>query len=270
MDEATILGCFAKAKRAEVALEETAVEWRAWVESDPYPSRVESHGAEHLIYYDFSVPAPPHFAVRIGEIAHDLRSALDHLAWREALEHLGREPTRDEAKEIAFPICERRRSFERSSVREYVSTDAWAAMERHQPFRDETPKRPHALALLHWINRMDKHRFLHSNEVVIFRFNPLKYVTFGQGARLLAATPRREILGRSSGGDTHVATIVFEDGGTPDPAVSVVGTPPFSPTFGHPPSHLGGLDMGDTVGTVRAVFEDFAALVPPEERGRLL
>src|SRR5262249_9060417 len=40
----------------------------------------------------------------IGDAIHNYRSALDHLWWQLAIKKLGREPTKEEAKSIQFPI----------------------------------------------------------------------------------------------------------------------------------------------------------------------
>lgn len=42
----------------------------------------------------------------IGDILHNLRSALDCLAWQLAITHLGREPTDKEAGIIYFPLAD--------------------------------------------------------------------------------------------------------------------------------------------------------------------
>ena len=91
MDQATIEGCYANADRAEQVLKGLTEEWRVYIESNPWPSRVDDRTDPpwHCIYIDFTAPPPPRFAVIVGEIAHDLRSALDHLAWREAVERIG-------------------------------------------------------------------------------------------------------------------------------------------------------------------------------------
>jgi hypothetical protein len=72
------------------------MERSAFLESNPYPNWVDDRTEPgwHCIYFDFSPPPPPRFAVIVGEIAHDLRSALDHLAWREAVESVGLERMR--------------------------------------------------------------------------------------------------------------------------------------------------------------------------------
>jgi len=40
----------------------------------------------------------------VGDAIHNMRCALDHLWWQLAIDHLGRKPTEEEARDIMFPI----------------------------------------------------------------------------------------------------------------------------------------------------------------------
>jgi hypothetical protein len=263
VDAATIAGCRAKVDRAETAVEELASEWTAWLATDPYPSRVDvDHDmGEHRLYLDFSTPLPLSFPVRIGEIAHDLRSALDHLVWREAVEILRREPTDDEARKIAFPIWRTRVAFKKSKIQGYVSPDAWTIIESHQPYDRGKPKRSKALGLLHWINRIDKHRLLHGGTVHIGYFNTLSLVDFDSDARLIEAPVWGNVLGLPLKRETKIAWLRFDPEG-PDPNVRVKRTPSVNVSYGNAPGYLGRVEISETVRQVRRVVDDFAKLVP--------
>jgi hypothetical protein len=91
VDQVTLDGCTAKVDRAEIHVQAFTDEWRIFRESNPYPSWVEidKETGWHHVWFDFSTPAPQTLPVIVGEYAHDLRSALDHLAWREAVERIG-------------------------------------------------------------------------------------------------------------------------------------------------------------------------------------
>jgi hypothetical protein len=262
VDADTIAGCVAKVDRAEAAIEELAGEWSAWVHTNPYPSRIDidSDLGEHRLVFDFSPLLPKRFPVRIGEIAHDLRSALDHLVWREAVELLGHTPTDREAREIAFPIWRTRVRFKESKVQGYVSPDAWAIIERYQPYDRGKPERSKALGLLHWINRIDKHRLLHGGYAYLGHFNPLLLVDFNPSARLIEAPVWGNILGRPLRRETKIAWLRFDPDG-PDPDVRVKRTPPLNVSYGAAPSHLGRVGISETAEKVRKVVDDFAGLV---------
>ena len=264
MDQATIAGCRAKIDRAEAAFEEMASEWRAWVDTNPYTPRIDEDcdTGEYRLFYDFSVPTPPRFPVRIGEIAHHLRSALDHLVWREAIELLGREPTEQEAREITFPICRTRVEFKKSKVQRYVSPDAWTIIERHQPYDRGKPKRSKSLGLLHWINRVDKHRLLHGSSVSLARFLPLRLIAFDPDARLLAQFLNENTIGRPLKRETEVARYKFATDG-PQPNMRVQRTPTLSVSYGDTPRYLRRSEVTETIREIRRIANDFARLLLP-------
>lgn len=238
------------------------MQWRGWLHTNPYPAWIDEdrHTGRYRLFYDFAVPLPPEFPVRVGEIAHDLRSALDHLVWREAVERLGHEPTDDEAREIAFPLCRSRVKFKKSKVRGYVSPDAWAIIERYQPYDRGKPKRSKALALVHWINRIDKHRLLHGSTVYLQFFNPLRLIDFDPLARLIAA-PIQHPIGTRLKGKTEVACFTF-DSADLEPNVSVKGTPPLTVSYGKSPRYLRRVEITETIIEVRRAVDDFADLLP--------
>jgi hypothetical protein len=82
VDQATLDGCLAKVDRAEGLTRTPASEWNAFLDTEPWPSRIE-HDADtgwYSVYFDLTLPLPPVLGIIVGELAHDLLSALDHLA----------------------------------------------------------------------------------------------------------------------------------------------------------------------------------------------
>jgi hypothetical protein len=264
MNVETILRCRAKADRAEAAIEEMTAEWTAWLDTNPYTPRIEGDRdlGEYRLFYDFSTPIPPRFGVRIGEIAHHLRSALDHLVWCETTELLGHEPSRKEpGGNVTFPICRTRAEFKNARAKRFIRPDAWAVIERHQPYRRGKQKRSAALALLHWINRTDKHRLLHGGRVSLGSFNPLWLIHWEPSAHVVAAPRREELIGRKLTRETEVASYSSDPNG-PEANVTVRRTPPLTVAFGNAPGDLGAVEISETVRHVRLVVNDFATLVP--------
>ncbi len=206
MDWATVEGCHAKVNRAEKLLDGGAVEWRAFLNTNPWPHWIDDRTEPgwHRIYFDFSTPLPQRFAVIIGEIAHDLRSALDHLAWREAVECVGLEKAESNAPVITFPLAQRSADFKSAKALRYVGKDARTVMERHQPYKRGKGKGPKSLGLLHWFNRMDKHRTLQAAMIGAPNFFTLAHlgITFAPNARVMAVEPRIR-RGRSLEGKTR-------------------------------------------------------------------
>jgi hypothetical protein len=119
-------------------------------------------------------PLPPIFAVIVGDYIHDLRSALDHLAWRLVATFGKRKPGRH----TAFPIYTDEDDFvceiERPALKERrspllglnPSSQPWALIEGRQPYRQPDPPN-HPLELIRTFNNVDKHRTLFASYIQI-------------------------------------------------------------------------------------------------------
>ena len=262
MDQATLDGCTAKADRAEIQAQAFTDEWRIFRESNPYPSWVEvdKQTGWHRVWFDFSTPAPHSLPVIVGEYAHDLRSALDHLAWREAVERIGRDQARDKAAAIKFPIHKRNADFNSAQALKYVSNDTRALMEAHQPYKRANSN---ALLALHWFNREDKHRTVQTASVSLLQQlgMPPDFLECAPGLPILdwnmaGAVPYRRLKGK-----TNVASLRFDPAG-PDPQVRVKGTPYLHVGFRDIPRPLRGIEFEDSINAVRLVIASFAYLLP--------
>jgi hypothetical protein len=108
--------------------------------------------------------APPldDWGLVLGECAHNLRSALDNLAY--ALARLRRDPP-DNPRKIAFPICVSKAEFakRRRGNLDQMPAEAVSVIEALQPFQRDRPDvegtpESDALVLLQRLNNMDKHR----------------------------------------------------------------------------------------------------------------
>jgi hypothetical protein len=117
----------------------------------------ERDTSEYVFNFGGKLP-DPRLGLVVSEFAHHLRAALDNLVWQLVLLR-GGSPTR----RTEFPIYESRERYRRSGrgALRGVSTDDRAAIEAIQPFEyRESPSQAY-LALLAWLNNVDKHRFLH-------------------------------------------------------------------------------------------------------------
>lgn len=117
----------------------------------------ERDTSEYVFRFGGELP-DPRIGLVVSEFAHHLRAALDNLVWQLVLLRGGCPTRRTE-----FPIYESReryRRYGRTALRG-VSADDRALIESIQPF--ELGERPSDayLALLAWLNNVDKHRFLH-------------------------------------------------------------------------------------------------------------
>jgi hypothetical protein len=261
MDETTLQGCFAKLDRADEAIEAAERELDVWLASKPYPTRVDvdREKGEHRVFFDFSVPLPPRFPVLLGEITHDLRSTLDHVVWREAVEHVGPRQAERKHNSITFPICRSRVEFKQSKVKPFVGPDAWTIIERHQPYDRGKPARSKALELLHWVNRIDKHRLLHGSNVFVGFFDPLKLIEWNRNAHLIAAPLRTlpNVLKR----EVEVACYQFDPAG-PEPNVRVKAPPPLSVSYGDFPRRVQSVGISKAAAKVRKIVGEFSDLIP--------
>lgn len=119
---------------------------------------MEGHFLETEKKYSFLAygpSSPPlRFADLAGEIAHHLRSTLDHLVW--ALASKRQEPS----SRIQFPISESIEKFElalRNGILEGVGRRAAKKIRAMQPFNHPKPREA-GLYVLHQLDIVDKHR----------------------------------------------------------------------------------------------------------------
>lgn len=162
----TLQGCFAKLERAEIQMQYVQNELREYVEGQPYKISDEPERTPHgwLLWRYHDVPVMPlRFGVILGEIVHDLRSALDHLVYQMVLRNK-RKPYTGNCFPIyliedhpAAPCWVRRASSDLQGVRKRD----WALFQRLQPFRRGHRALFHPLAILEELSVVDKHRVLY-------------------------------------------------------------------------------------------------------------
>lgn len=114
------------------------------------------------------------WGVLIGEIVHDLRSALDQLTWTLTITHSGEppKPLTREWRSVQFPVVlEEERFWKRypngKPARGSALQNLWGidpklihAFASVQPFRSGTRAERHPLAVLHALSVQDKHQAL--------------------------------------------------------------------------------------------------------------
>lgn len=200
-------------------------------EGKPYvvESEFRPDSSEYVFYVNPKREPPLRLGILLGDFAHNLRSALDHLVCQLALLN---GPT--DCSTTQFPIC-----FTESRFKEVagnwlkgVAPRHRAAIKRAQPYECGEPEK-HALAILDWVDRIDKHRSVHP----AFGF----FVDPGrEAARALYFEPntaagtirRREVAnGRRIERKTDIAILKLAPLGT-DPKVEMSGKLQFQPAFG--------------------------------------
>jgi hypothetical protein len=99
---------------------------------------------------------PPRvMAAIVGDIVHNLRSALDYVAWQLVDANRGRP-----GKHTAYPVCLTEEKFDAASALHGAATEAIQTVRRMQPFTGAPPE-SHPLAVLDDLDNRDKHCLLH-------------------------------------------------------------------------------------------------------------
>jgi len=163
-------------------------------------------------------------ATIVGELVHDLRSALDHLAWCLVTEN-GGTPDQD----TTFPILKKPPTKDGvrvlPNVSGGVSDAARTLIERAQPYWPiDVNVEYDALWLLHRLSNIDKHRHIPIQGVAVDHFH------FGSSETVPAFTWHSKFVDA----DEHRAELrIVPD----DPAVDVDGTFEVFVVVAEPPGH---------------------------------
>ena len=149
-------GCNAKLNRAHEHLATLTAAHRDYLATKPYVADQEYRpDADEIVYFGRVVNPPPlRLGVVIGDLIHNLRSALDHLVWQLVMWN-GRTPTRDNQ----FPVCTDASKWGKTSARmlSRVRQEHVDLIRSVQPFGKIDPGAS-PLARLHRLWNEDKHQ----------------------------------------------------------------------------------------------------------------
>jgi hypothetical protein len=160
-------GCRLKLARAGVHLTELkeAVDQVVGPEPDRIPGELDPTGGQYLFRAQRDRQVPLVLSVIVGDVVHNLFTALDYLAWELAVAHRGRGDT-----STAFPIFDCQKQYEAHAPGKlrHIHPSAQAQIEREQPFRvsprDLHPSE-HPLTWLYALEIRDKHRTLNLTDI---------------------------------------------------------------------------------------------------------
>jgi hypothetical protein len=150
-----LIGVRAKIERSNQHIKDLETAMRAFRDQNPYGFRIESdpQTGDEIHRVEIRRDTPISLPLVTGDALHNLRSALDHLAWQ-AHEADGGKPDR----QTHFPI--------RDSAAEYKTADL-AKKQKFSPrliklFESVQPYQSgyDMLGILHELNNFDKHRLL--------------------------------------------------------------------------------------------------------------
>lgn len=152
-------GCRAKIARADENIKQLEGEIKAFLDTHPYGLDWTHDAQRKTVAWTAKAPPehPLRWSVIAGEVVHELRSALDHLAWQLVIAN-GETPD----KRTEFPVFEKRGTYRTEGVKRLrgMSRAARDQIEQCQPFQAGTALAEHALFIVHELNRIDKHQLL--------------------------------------------------------------------------------------------------------------
>jgi hypothetical protein len=158
-----------KIRRAQTHFEGLYAEVDAFLNTDPPPYRIvadDDPNSRDRVYRMEIVNPPPaiEWGVVVGDVIHNLRSGLDHLAYALCLASA---PTEEPPSGTEFPIFvseDRFNSRDRGGglykIRG-IAQDAQEAIRELQPYLHGEAAKSQSLWLLQEMSNIDKHRYLH-------------------------------------------------------------------------------------------------------------
>lgn len=157
-----------KLRRANEQFETLDVAIKRFLEADPQPYRVLAYDdpdTRDRVYGIEVTESPPiEWGVVIGEIVHNLRSGLDHLAYAMCLSH---RPCKAPPRGTEFPIFwdeDRFDDIKPGGGRYKIRGMSWEmqhAIRELQPYQAGNTPKAQSLWLLQEMSNIDKHRQLH-------------------------------------------------------------------------------------------------------------
>jgi len=168
-----------KRKRARDQMKLLQAEIGAFLDGKPYiPSvKFDTKSSELIIKALLNKSADPMWGIQVGEIVHNLRSALDHIVWQLVIP--------DAKSKNQFPIFNDVGWFEKNGIGKFlrgVNSKAVELIRSEQPFPKEYGGTGEGIKCPLWhlkeFSDADKHRLIHVTGAFLhsfkFDFPPLK------------------------------------------------------------------------------------------------
>ncbi|MGD0855414.1 MAG: hypothetical protein ABSA18_06375 [Dehalococcoidia bacterium] len=142
-----------------------------WRNSKPFTCRGQPYPNQPAYVYTIEMlDIPGYWGVVVGDVLHNLHSALDNIVWQLALINHARPYSR-----TAFPIWNMNSASARADINrllQHVPNDARQVIESLQPYIAPNPTF-HPLWVLHELSDCDKHRIITlSGQCVGFDMRP--------------------------------------------------------------------------------------------------
>jgi len=201
------------------------------IETYPYTKPVGATDQRPWTAFTLCVTSAPTFSndigMRLGEVLHNFRGSLDHLAWFLVPASRKKQLSARQKRNIAFPMARSRQNYWRR-INDFlpgVSNDLLKIIERYQPYRRSTAGR--AMRNLRNLSDIDKHRTI------------LPIVTLPQAGNLNIKYEGAELVrvivhlkfGREVKKGTKVLTVILAGGEVGKRKVSLEGVITSQPIF---------------------------------------
>ena len=227
-------GCRAKVRWAAQHLESLYDEVRAFSNSEPKPLRfvqeVDKERSRYVVRVRIERDPPIEWSLRVGDVVHNLRSALDHLIWQLVLRN-GKTP-----RGTQFPIFDQR-PVKPGDVERWnrmiagVSDEAERFIAACQPYQGTDGRDAHTLAGIRDLSNEDKHRVLVSSYTAIQAAPHLIQIDVIASRDVAQVNTGQVFAGRAlEDGDPVVEAAITITG--PDPQVQTKADLPLDIGFG--------------------------------------
>src|SRR5215216_172758 len=155
-----------KVGRANMHLEALKEQVEGFLEGNPYGvfPYYDGYTDKCILRAEVHTPPPQEWGIIIGDIAHNLRSALDQVVWQLALLQ-----TTTPYNRTAFPIFTTRDKYRNNGGRlvQNLATRQEALIKWLQPYRRGNKAESDLLWLLQDVNNTDKHRVIQTVGTVL-------------------------------------------------------------------------------------------------------
>jgi hypothetical protein len=200
------------------SLDANVREWR-----DRHTHRYDSHfdreRGKQVVHIRFPELVPVEFRLIIGDCLHNLRSALDNLAYELAVRHYGSSPLPEPFdRRSEFPIFGNREwaEGERRNKIGCIHPRAQAIIKGLQPHNRGYDFASHPLWKLNELSNMDKHRVPHVTQVAISAYSDFSGVShlpgtidinlgsYEDGAEIATYTPHTSAFAEGFDPEVHM------------------------------------------------------------------
>jgi hypothetical protein len=226
-----LAGVLAKLNRAQEHLEALHSQLPAFLDRKPhrFSAELDPERRRYSMRVTILEDPPLEWSIIVGDIAHNLRSALDHLAWQLVIAS-GNKPSGGTQFPIfsTEPVSRNQRESWNRMVKG-MRDDILLLIKDVQPYKAGDKANEHSLAALQSLSNEDKHRLPVARMTAIQRHDP-PTLSLGE-IRDVKTREYHVVVGKVLVDGDEVAWADVDITG-PDPKMEVQGTFPFEVAFG--------------------------------------